>query len=144
MADDDALALARACVAHMMARDAASRALGMRVDVPAPGHAVVRMTVGDALVNGFDICHGGYLFTLADSAFAFACNGYDRVTVSAGAQIDFLAPARRGDRLVATASEVHRGRRVGLYDVRIAREDGTPLAVFRGQCVVRREAILET
>ena len=138
----DALQLARACVARMLADDVASRSLGMTVEIPEAGRARVSMQVGDDMVNGHGICHGGYIFTLADSAFAFACNAYDRVTVSAGATIDYLSPAQAGETLVAEASEVKRGRRHGVYDVSVSGADGRPVAVFRGHCIGRDEPVL--
>ena len=127
---------ARACAAAMYADDAASRALGLEVAEVAPGRATVTMTVSETMINGHAICHGGYVFLLADTAFAFACNTYDRVTVAAGADVTFLAPARLGDRLVAEASErVRYGReaRRGLYDVTVRRGDGIVIAEFRGR-----------
>ncbi len=142
MDDRKALELARACVARMLADDVASRSLGMTVDIPEVGRARVSMEVGGDMVNGHGICHGGYIFTLADSAFAFACNAYDRVTVSAGATIDYIAPALAGDTLVAEASEVRRGRRHGVYDVSVSGGDGRRIAVFRGHCIARDEPVL--
>src|SRR3954471_1393274 len=100
----------------MWADDHASRALGMSIAAVGPGRAVLRMTVRDDMVNGHGIGHGGLTFTLADSAFAFACNSYDRRTVAAGAEIRFLAPTRLGDVLVATAVERSREERTGVYD----------------------------
>ena len=100
------------------------------------------MTVTASMVNGHDICHGGYLFTLADTAFAFACNTYGRATVAAGATIEFLAPAKLGDALVASAREVHRGRRSGIYDVRVTApgegDEDRLVALFRGRSATLR------
>ncbi len=129
----EALELARACADKMLADDQASRALGMRVTIPAQGQSIVTMTVRADMVNGHDICHGGYIFTLADSAFAFACNGYNQVTVAAAAAIDFVRPGKLGDELTATAVEGHRGRRSGLYDVTVINQDGKLLARFHGR-----------
>ena len=142
MTADNALQLARACVARMLADDVASRSLGMTVEIPEAGRARVSMQVGSDMVNGHGICHGGYVFTLADSAFAFACNAYNRVTVSAGATIDYLTPARAGETLVANASEVRRGRRHGVYDVSVTAAEGRRIAVFRGHCIARDEPVL--
>jgi acyl-CoA thioesterase len=103
----------------MWAGDAASRALGMEVVEVAPGSASVRMTVREDMLNGHAIGHGGFTFTLADSAFAFACNSYNRSTVAAGCEIRFLAPTRLGDVLVATAVERSRDGRDGVYDVTV-------------------------
>ena len=126
------LEIARACAAAMWAEDRASQGLGMEIRDVAPGRAVIAMTVGPAMVNGHGICHGGYIFTLADSAFAFACNGYDQRTVAQSCAITYVAPGRLGDRLVASAVERQRSGRSGIYDVTVAREDGTVIAEFRG------------
>ena len=136
------LELARACAAKMYADDTASQALGIAIDIPQPGRAVATMRVREDMVNGHDICHGGYVFALADSAFAFACNAYDDVTVAGGASIDFLRPVQNGDELTATASEEYRGRRSSLYSVRVGNQDGKLVAVFRGRAVSRGEALL--
>jgi acyl-CoA thioesterase len=125
--------LAEACAAAMYAADTASRSLGITVAGVAPGRATASMTVAPSMVNGHDIGHGGYVFLLADTAFAFACNTYDRVTVAAGADVSFLEPARAGDALTATAVERSRRGRSGLYDVTVTRADGTVLAEFRGR-----------
>ncbi len=111
--------MAEASAAAMWAGDAASRALGMRIVEVGPGRAVLAMTVRADMVNGHAIGHGGLTFTLADSAFAFACNSHDRRTVAAGAEIQFRAPTRLGDELVASAVERHREGRDGLYDVSV-------------------------
>src|SRR4051794_24595388 len=107
----------------MYADDLASQGLGIAVSDVAPGRATARMTVTDAMINGHAICHGGFVFTLADSAFAFACNTYDAVTVAAAADITFVAPARLGDQLVAEAVERQRFGRSGIYDVTVRRAD---------------------
>jgi acyl-CoA thioesterase len=107
----------------MWAGDAASRGLGMALEEVGPGHATVRMTVREDMVNGHGIGHGGFTFTLADSAFAFACNSYNRSTVAAGCEITFLAPTRIGDVLVAEAVERSREGRDGVYDVTVRKED---------------------
>jgi acyl-CoA thioesterase len=125
--------LAAACVAHMLATDHASRSLGMKLESTGPGRACVSLEVTPAMANGFGICHGGIVFSLADSAFAFACNTYDDLSVAAAAQIDFLKSARVGDRLTATAQERSRGRRSGVYDVSVRNAAGEEIAVFRGR-----------
>jgi acyl-CoA thioesterase len=131
---DDDLDLARRCAEAMYSRDRASQALGIGIADVAPGRATATMTVTDTMVNGHDIAHGGYVFTLADTAFAFACNTYGSVTVAAGADISFVAPARLGDELRATAVERHRAGRSGLYDVTVRRaSDGGVVAEFRGR-----------
>lgn len=125
-------ALAEACGAAMWADDLASQQLGMRIDHIAPGEATLSMLVADFMLNGHGLAHGGYVFTLADSAFAFACNGYNQRTVGHQASITYVAPGRRGDRLSAVAREVHRAGRGGIYDVVVANNRGETIAVFRG------------
>jgi acyl-CoA thioesterase len=117
----------------MWAGDRASRSLGMEILDVGPGRATLRMTVTDDMVNGHAIGHGGYTFTLADSAFAFACNSYNRVTVAAGAEIRFRAPTRLGDVLTATAAEREREGRDGTYDISVSTTDGTVVATFVGR-----------
>jgi acyl-CoA thioesterase len=124
--------LAAACAEAMYANDEASRRLGIEIDGVAPGSATARMRVTDAMVNGHGICHGGYVFLLADTAFAFACNTYDAVTVAAGCDIVFVSSARAGDELVADARERVRFGRSGVYDVTVRSLDGSPVAEFRG------------
>lgn len=116
----------------MWAEDAASQALGMRIDAVGPGRAVLSFEVLPKHLNGHGICHGGLIFTLADSAFAFACNSYNRVCVAQHNTISYLSPAKGGERLVATATEVSLQGRSGLYDVSVVAEDGRKVAVFRG------------
>jgi acyl-CoA thioesterase len=125
-------ALAEACARAMWADDHASQGLGMRIDHIAPGQATLSMEITPAMTNGHGMCHGGFIFTLADSAFAFACNTYNQRTVAQMAAITFLAPARAGQRLNAAAREVSRQGRGGLYDIRVSAEDGTIIAEFRG------------
>lgn len=117
----------------MYARDRASQALGITVEVDGEGGAAARCEVTESMLNGFDLCHGGFLFTLADTAFAFACNSHGVLTVAAGGSIDFLHPVHLGDRLEATARERSRRGRTGLYDVSICNQDGIEVAVFRGR-----------
>ena len=128
---DDAQGVAEAAAAAMWADDQASQALGMRVVTVGPGRAVLSMTVRPDMTNGHGIGHGGFTFALADSAFAFACNSYDRRTVAARCDIAFLAPIREGDELVAEAVERHRAGRNGIYDVAVRRGDEV-VAEFRG------------
>jgi acyl-CoA thioesterase len=123
--------LARASAAAMWAADTASRGLGMEILEVAPGRATLSMTLGDAMLNGHEIAHGGFIFTLADSAFAFACNSYGERTVAQHCTISFIKPVTRGARLVATAREVSRVGRSGIYDVSVS-ADGTVVAEFRG------------
>jgi acyl-CoA thioesterase len=128
----DAAALARACADAMWKDDAATQSLGMTLVSVAPGQAVITMTVTDRMVNGHKLCHGGYIFTLADSAFAFACNTYNQRTVAQHCAVTFLASAKLGDKLVARAVERQRSGRSGIYDVTVSREEGNVIAEFRG------------
>lgn len=132
-ADEAAAETARRSTEEMWSGDAASRMLGMEVAAVGPGSATVTMTVRPDMVNGWELCHGGLVAALADSAFAVACNSGGAVTVAAGFDITFLEPGRLGDRLVATAREVALRGRSGLYDVAVARADGTVIAQFRGR-----------
>lgn len=118
--------------------DAASKGVGMALCEIAPGRAVLRMTVRADMVNGLGVAHGGFIFLLADSAFAYACNSYNQRTVAAGAEIDFLAPAFAGDELTARCDEVHRSGRTGIYDTVVEKQDGTRVAVFRGRSATIR------
>lgn len=129
----DAHAVAEAVREGMFKDDAASRAMGMQVDGIGPGFARVSMTVRADMLNGFRICHGGLITTLADSAFAFACNSYNETTVASGIVVDFLAPAHEGDRLVAECHEVSRSSRTGVYDVKVTNQHGTTVMVMRGR-----------
>jgi len=132
---DDAAAAARAArvAATMFERDRASQALGMRIIAVGPGWARLVMRVRADMVNGHGLCHGGMVFALADSAFAFACNSYNEATVAAAASIDYLAAAREGDELTAAAAELWRSRRSGLYEITIANQRGERIALFRGR-----------
>ncbi len=115
----------------LYAGDHAAQALGLMLDEVGPGRALMSMTVRDDMINGHGICHGGLIFTLADTAFAYACNS--RMTsVAAHCTIDFLAPARRGERLVASAVEAVIAGRSGIYDVVVCNEAGAIIALFRG------------
>ena len=129
----DAQHVAETAARQMYEQDSASRALGMRILEIRPGFARLVMQVRDDMVNGHQICHGGLIFTLADSAFAFACNTYNLVTVAAGGSIDFLRPGRLGDTLTATAEERSRSRRTGIYDVTVLNQAGECVAMFRGR-----------
>jgi len=123
---------AEKCAALMFAKDAASQTLGMRIDSVGPGTATLVMNVRDDMVNGLGICHGGVIFTLADSALAFASNSYNALTVAQQLQITYVTPAKVGNTLFATAAEVARVGRSGTYDVTVTKEDGTKIALFRG------------
>src|SRR5262245_41977324 len=117
----------------MYARDTASKALGMRIARVEPGFAELTMIVRPDMLNGHAICHGGFIFTLADSAFAFACNSYNLNTVASGCAIEFLAPAREGDVLTAVARERSMAGRTGVYDIDVANQRGETIALFRGK-----------
>lgn len=117
----------------MLANDRATRALGMEITAMGPGHATITMAVRADMLNGFDTCHGGYITTLADSAFAFACNSHNTMTVASGLSVDFLAPGREGDVLTARAVEVSLAGRTGVYDVVVSNQRGESVAVFRGR-----------
>ena len=127
------LETAQQCADAMMANDRSSKAMGISIEIPEAGQAVARMLVRDDMVNGFDVLHGGLTFALADTAFAFACNAYDKLTFAASANIDFLRPAMVGDELTATASEDYRGRRTGYYSVEVHNQRGELIALFRGR-----------
>lgn len=133
MPDVDARMLAERVAAAMYSRDSASQGLGMRVAEVSPGHAELTMAVRADMLNGHAICHGGFIFTLADSAFAFACNSYNLNTVASGCSIDFVAPAREGDVLTARARERALSGRTGVYDVEVANQRGETVALFRGK-----------
>lgn len=122
---------ARLAAKTMWSNDSASQALGMELVEVGPGTATLAMTVTETMTNGHETAHGGYIFTLADSAFAFACNSYGLVTVAAHCSVTFIRPGRRGDRLVAEAREVSRSGRSGIYDVRVS-VSGVTIAEFRG------------
>jgi acyl-CoA thioesterase len=132
---------AREVGAAMWARDRASQELGMALEEVRPGYACLRMTVRADMLNGHGTCHGGLIFALADSAFAFACNSHGVVTVASGCTIEFLAPAREGDELVAVAEERSREGRHGVFDVDVRRPDGGVVATFRGRSTSLREAV---
>ena len=116
----------------MWASDDASKWVGMALAEVSPGHAVTTLAVEKHHTNGHDICHGGVIFTLADSAFAFACNSRNRSTVAQHNVISYLAPGQIGDRLTATATEISLTGRNGIYDVKVTKQDGTMIAEFRG------------
>jgi len=124
---------AERAAAALFERDGASQALGMRIAAVRPGWARVVMRVRADMVNGHGVCHGGMVFALADSAFAFACNSYNESTVAAAASIDFLAGAHEGDELTAEAGELWRTRRNGIYEISICNQRGERIALFRGR-----------
>jgi acyl-CoA thioesterase len=125
--------LAERSAEAMYANDRASQGLGIRVLEVRPGYAKLAMPVREDMLNGHSSCHGGLIFSLADSAFAFACNSHGGVVVAAAASIDFLAPARGGDELTAVAVERWRSKRNGIYEVTVANQGGETIAFFRGR-----------
>lgn len=131
--DPEGQHIAERCARSLLANDRAARALGIGIEGVAPGFARLCLSVRSDMLNGHGICHGGILFTLADTAFAIACNTYDAVTVAAAAAIDFLGPAHSGDELVAEARELWRSRRSGIYEISVRNQRGETLALFRGR-----------
>ena len=128
----DATLLAQRSAEAMWALDTATRSLGMQIDRIEPGVAVLSMTVAESMVNGHGTCHGGYIFMLADSAFAFACNSFNQKNVAQNCQITFVTPGRLGKRLVAEARMRQRAERSGIYDVTVRSDTGETIAEFRG------------
>jgi acyl-CoA thioesterase len=135
--------LAKACAARMLERDAASQALGMVLEDARPGWARVSLTITETMVNGHAIAHGGVTFTLADSAFAFACNSRNEPNVALQASISFIGAVQLGDRLVAEAEEQSSKGRTGVYDVRVMRGDDELVALFRGVCYRIKGTVLD-
>jgi acyl-CoA thioesterase len=128
-----AQALAERVTEALYAGDQASQSHGIRIAEVRPGYARLTMSVRTDMVNGHRICHGGMVFTLADSAFAFACNSYNESTVAAAASIDFLAAAYEGDELTAEARELWRTKRNGIYEITVTNQNGARIAFFRGR-----------
>jgi acyl-CoA thioesterase len=128
----DEAEIARKSAEAMWTGDRASQAMGMRIEKVEPGLAVLSMSVGESMVNGHGFCHGGYIFSLADSAFAFACNSRGQRHVAQHCHISYLVPGRLGMRLIAEARERRRTERTGIYDVTVRAEDGEVIAEFRG------------
>ena len=129
----EAQVLAERVADSMYARDTASIALGIRIETVGPGRADMVMAVRPDMLNGHAICHGGFIFTLADSTFAYACNSYNLSTVASGCSIDFLAPAREGDVLTARGVERSASGRTGVYDIEVFNQRGEKIALFRGK-----------
>jgi acyl-CoA thioesterase len=144
LAPEDALKLAKRVADRMLANDRASRGLGMSVANVGPGVAELTMTVRGDMVNGHAICHGGFIFALADSAFAFACNSYNFNTVAQGCSIEYLAPAREGDVLTATGRERSLAGRTGVYDIEVKNQNGETVALFRGKSYRIKGHVVET
>jgi acyl-CoA thioesterase len=134
MTEPDAQTLATQVGAALFARDRAAHTLGISLEAIAPGTARLSMTVRDDMLNGHALCHGGFIFTLADTAFAYACNSRNRSTLAAAAEIQFLSPGRPGDVLVARATERAAAGRTGIYDIDVSeRATGRLVALFRGR-----------
>lgn len=125
--------IAERCAAEMLRNDHAAQSLGVELLEIAPGTARMRMTVRQDMANGHGICHGGLIFTIADEAFAYACNTFNHNTVAADADISFLAPAHIGDVLVAHAHARQQGGRNGIYDIEVTNQEGKLIALFRGR-----------
>jgi len=117
----------------MYSRDRAAQMMGIRIDAIRPGHAILSMKVRPDMLNGHAICHGGFIFTLADTSFAYACNSRNQSTVASACMIDFLAPAKEGETLTAKATEEALAGRTGIYDIVVAAQDGRRIALFRGK-----------
>mgnify|MGYP000111690610 CR=1 FL=1 len=125
--------LAEACSASMHSRDHTAQAMGIEIVDVKPGYARLTMTVRKDMLNGHQTCHGGMMFSLADTAFAHACNSYNKPTVASGCSIEYAAPGLEGDLLTAEAVERHRAGRTGVYDITVSNQDGKELALFRGK-----------
>jgi acyl-CoA thioesterase len=132
-ADFEAQATAERVGAGMYAEDAASQALGLKIDAMGPGCARIVMTVRADMLNSLKICQGGLITTLADAAFPYACNSRNELTLAAGITVDFVAPAREGDVLSAAANEVSQSGRTGIYDVVVTNQNGETIALLRGR-----------
>ena len=135
--------LAQESARIMWAEDTATRHVGMELLEVSPGRARISLTVRDEFTNGHGMCHGGYIFMLADSAFAFACNSHNQRAVAASAAIEFIAAAHRGDVLTAECAEQSRGGRSGLYDTRVTDQSGRLIALFRGRSATIRGRFVE-
>jgi acyl-CoA thioesterase len=137
-------AIAEATRDAMWLNDRASKALGIQVLAVGPGTATLTMTVRDDMLNGHDLCHGGLIATLADSAFAFACNAYNEVTVASGFDVNLVAGARGGDLLTGVAREVNKSGRTGVYDITVSNQRGETVAAFRGRSyTMKGKAVVE-
>jgi acyl-CoA thioesterase len=136
--------LAERAVRRLHERDIAARTLGIEIAGVAAGYAKCTMRVRDDMLNGHGICHGGVIFTLADTTFAFACNSYNDKTVATSASIEFLAPVQSGDELTAEAGERARGRRLGVYDIEVRNQAGARIALFRGRSAKISGSVVES
>jgi len=136
-------ALAQACASAMFARDRAAQSLGIEIEEAREGYARLRMAIRDDMVNGHAIAHGGMIFTLADTAFAYACNSRNVPFVALHVSISFTAPGRLGETLVAEGREITLAGRTGVYDIAVRTESGTAVALFRGTCYRIRGTVLD-
>jgi acyl-CoA thioesterase len=135
---EDRQRIAEAVRHGLFAKDVAAQSLGMEVESIAPGRSRISMTVRPDMLNGFAICHGGFITTLADTAFAYACNSHNELTVAAGIVVDFLAPVHAGDRLSADAREVALRGRTGIYDITVTNQHNKTVAVMRGRSFTQK------
>ena len=138
----DELEIASRAATAMYENDVAIKELGMQVEAVSANSATTRFVVRADMLNGHAVCHGGFIFALADTALAYACNARGWVTYAASADIEFLRPARLGDELVAVAEERHRGSRTGVYDVVVRNQDGEQIALFRGRSHSTRDRLV--
>jgi acyl-CoA thioesterase len=139
----DSLERARRCADTLFANDRASQALGIEVEVAEAGTSTASMRVREDMLNGFGICHGGLVFALADTALAFACNAYNRLTVVGSGSMEFIRPAKLNDELRASATEDYRGRRNGFYTVVLHNQNDEMVALFRARAVGRDETLFD-
>jgi acyl-CoA thioesterase len=137
--------LAQQCAEHMLNNDSVSQSMGMKIVDISSGEATVSMTVTNAMLNGHKTCHGGTIFSLADSAFAFACNSQNHAAVAANCTIDFLLPAFEHDQLTAIATLYHQGRRTGIYHVTVKNQNNQKIAFFKGNSArIKRNVLPES
>lgn len=134
--------LAQRCAQNMYENDAASQALGIKLIQVSCGRATAVMNVKDFMLNGHKTCHGGQIFTLADSAFAFACNSQDQAAVALSCTIDFIHPAFQDDTLTATAEQLHQGGRSGVYQIKITNQNQQLIAIFKGNSARIKQSVL--
>lgn len=134
--------LAQRCAQHMYENDAASQALGIELMQVKCGAAIATMTVKDFMLNGHKTCHGGQIFSLADSAFAFACNSQNQAAVALSCTIDFIHPAFKDDILTATAEELHQGGRSGVYQIKVTNQNQQLIAIFKGNSARIKHSVL--
>jgi len=134
--------LAQRCAKYMYEHDTASQALGIKLLQVSCGGAIAVMTVKDSMLNGHKTCHGGQIFTLADSAFAFACNSQNQAAVALSCTIDFIHPAFKDDTLTAIAKELHQGGRSGVYQIKITNQNQQLIAIFKGNSARIKRSVL--